>query len=353
MPKERLFFIDFMKAICIIAVVFFHSSFVPISTYQSSAVALNILSAPLRFCVPVLLGISFFLLARSTNENIQPKAIIIRQRIKRLLIPTLFWFGIGIIKLIVQGKSFGEIVNKTIVGEGFTGAYYLLILFQLIPLALILNNHLRRKTTILVALLFQGLIYWVIQSSIKTSSIQSSDLFLLRSIGRPLLIYWFAYVALGIGIYQNFSVFLKLSHKLSKLKKFSLIGGLGVALMIEYVYLIQLLDNRVPPFEYVMYSCLLSVPIVFLCCTSIEAKDFPIWAQQIILLLSKYSLGIFCINGILSQVFLSFGSKWLQSYMFSFPEILAIRILSWGCLLVLSLYSSIMLNKIGMKKVVC
>jgi surface polysaccharide O-acyltransferase-like enzyme len=62
--RDRLFFLDLLKAVAIISVVSFHSIFVPFSTYKDSALALEVIFSPLRFCVPIFLTISFFLFER-------------------------------------------------------------------------------------------------------------------------------------------------------------------------------------------------------------------------------------------------------------------------------------------------
>ena len=65
----RLFPIDVLKAVSIVAVVSFHSIFVYTSTYTSVSYPLDILFAPLKFCVPLLLTISFFLLKRGLEKK--------------------------------------------------------------------------------------------------------------------------------------------------------------------------------------------------------------------------------------------------------------------------------------------
>ena len=74
--SDRLFFLEFLKAISIVSVVSFHAFFVPSSTFIASAGTLETLFAPLRFCVPVFLTISLFLFERTiAKSSTEPKSL--------------------------------------------------------------------------------------------------------------------------------------------------------------------------------------------------------------------------------------------------------------------------------------
>ena len=66
--QSRLFFLDILKAISIVAVVSYHSVFIPRSSYSDSFFWVEALSVPLRFCVPLLLVISFLLTQKSSES---------------------------------------------------------------------------------------------------------------------------------------------------------------------------------------------------------------------------------------------------------------------------------------------
>ncbi|MHC5824369.1 MAG: hypothetical protein ACYT04_53155, partial [Nostoc sp.] len=59
---------------------------------------MDILFAPLRFCVPVFFTISFLLLERSLEKNSTASFYpLFKKRFIRLLTPTLFWGGLAIL----------------------------------------------------------------------------------------------------------------------------------------------------------------------------------------------------------------------------------------------------------------
>jgi peptidoglycan/LPS O-acetylase OafA/YrhL len=91
--KDRIFFLDVLKAISIIAVVLFHASS---NLSESTKYQLDILLSPFRFCVPVLLTISLVLLNRSLEINYEDSNwLIFRKRFVRLLLPLSFWFSVA------------------------------------------------------------------------------------------------------------------------------------------------------------------------------------------------------------------------------------------------------------------
>jgi hypothetical protein len=157
----------------------------------------------------------------------------------------------------------------------------------------------------------------------------------------------------GVALSRNLFQLAALSKKIPVVAKLTLLMILGGMFVAEYRYLYSLTSGAVPPFEYVMFTCIASVPILFLCFASVSETGFLSIAQPSIHLLSKYSLGIFCINGILSQVFLSFGSRFLGTTHFSFFEILAIKLLGWLFLLLISLGLSILIARMNCKALVC
>ncbi|NES84857.1 MAG: acyltransferase [Moorea sp. SIO2B7] len=94
--KERIFPLDLLKAISIIATVSFHGILVLPQSYAALESTLNILFAPLRFCVPVFLTISFFLCENSWQKQGDNTTYAwLKKRLIRLLIPTIFWFLIA------------------------------------------------------------------------------------------------------------------------------------------------------------------------------------------------------------------------------------------------------------------
>ncbi|NES81084.1 MAG: acyltransferase [Moorea sp. SIO1G6] len=351
--KNRFFFIDILKALSITAVVSYHSVFVPYSTYASSALLIDILFAPLRFCVPVFLTISFLLLQRGlTNRPNQSVLVLLNKRLSRLAIPTAFWFSLAAVLKLATGNSPLSISIAVLTGEIFTGAYYLLIMFQLIPIFVLAKHYIDSFKTLMAALLLQIIIFVVIQASLAGIIAPEITTF-LKIFHRIPLFYWFAYIALGAYFYHKLPLIRKKSaHTPAHIKVLLLLLS-GLLMMAEYSWLGKITAGNVPPFEYIMFSCLISVPVAFLCFSCVEAQKFPLLVTQSVTILSRYSLGIFCINGLVSQILLSLGGNFFAEATFDFSEILVIKVLGWFFLLAISLCLSVLLDKIGLKSVVC
>jgi hypothetical protein len=351
--QGRLFILDLLKAMSMVAVVSYHSILVPKSTYADSALLLDTLFAPLRFCVPVLLTISFMLFERGLNNHSnKPTWSLIKKRLIRLAIPTLFWFSLAAGLKLIKGNSPLDLIGEILTGEIFTGSYYLLVMFQFIPIFIWVRGWLNHPNNILTTLLSQGFVFMGIYAVL--CGVFGADIVsILRTINRPLLIYWFVYPALGVYFYKTLSFYIQKSASLSTYVKVLIVFFISSGLIAEYSFLDWLSKGSIPPFDYVMFSCVFSVPAAFLCFGSIQAKELSSFLSKAVILLSKYSLGIFCINGILSQIFLSIGSRWFSAATFSFPEILAIKVIGWVLLLAVSLGLSIGIDRIGGKTVVC
>jgi len=351
-PK-KLFFVDFLKAISITAVVSYHSIFVPIYPDESSYMILDVLFAPLRFCVPVLLTLSFLLsergFAKKPHQSITSS---LRKRLTRLSIPTLFWVIVASSLKLLTGNSLTDIVPQILQGEIFTGFYYLLVIFQLTILFFFIRRLTINKNNLSGLIGLQTIIFLLIQLALYSERYSGVTL-VLRSIDRPLIIYWFIYLILGIFIYRNLNYLSYLSEKTNLPIKLLLISTYAFACFLENGWLFKITEGDIPPFDYVMFSCILSVPVIFICCVNLTEEQFSPRLKNIISLLSKYSLGIFCFNGIISQVFLSFGTKLFSETIFNFPELLIMKLLGWIGLLAISLGLSMLFNRLGLKNVVC
>ncbi|MEM7579616.1 MAG: acyltransferase, partial [Cyanobacteria bacterium P01_A01_bin.80] len=351
--QTRLFIFDLLKALSIVAVVSYHSIFVPQSTYTPHIQTLEILFSPLRFCVPIFLTISFFLLERHLDiYKDQSLKLLLKKRMNRLLIPTCFWFAIAFILKLCNGKSIGSLIPTISQGTIFTGSYYLLIILQLIPLFICCRKWFKKDKNLYTTILLQGLIFLSLYI-LSFAPVGQKYIEFLKIIDRPLIIYWFVYIALGILIYRNFAWIKQKSINLKIYQKLFLILINVTTFMVEYQLILKTHSNSIQPFDYASFSCILSIPTTFLCCSSLTSDFFWKPLNKLIKLLSVYSLGIFCINGIISQIFLSLGDKLISQHSFSLIEILTIKILGWIILLSVSLGLSIILKNLGLKRVVC
>ncbi|MGB3641434.1 MAG: acyltransferase [Rivularia sp. (in: cyanobacteria)] len=350
--KDRLFFLDFLKAISIVAVVSFHAIFLPRSTFITSGGIIETLFAPLRFCVPVFLTISIFLFERKiANSPTEPK-LLFKERFNRLGIPILFWFSIAVGLKLINGNSIVEIIVAIFQGEIFTGAYYFLIVLQLLWNFVLVRDWIIKEKNIVATLIIQAVCLLFVYATISGFFVDAVFKVLVF-LERPLIIYWIAYIALGVYIYQNFDRIERISLSLSKTNKILLLCFTAATMIAEYRVLTLFLTDSLRPFDYAAFSCVLSVPTMFICFASVNEKSLPAPIVKLTKLLSKYSLGIFCINGILAQIFLSIGTKLFSQASFNLTQILGIKIIGWIGLLFLSLLLSIMLKKLGLKKVVC
>jgi hypothetical protein len=278
--------------------------------------------------------------------------LLLKKRLNRLGIPILFWFSIAAGLKIINGNSTIEIIIAILQGEIFTGAYYFLVVLQLMWNFILLRDWLNKQKNIFTTIIIQAVVFLFTYATIS-GLLGDGVLAFLRFMERPFIIYWFVYMALGVYIYQNFAWIEGISRSLSKTNKTLILCFTAATMMIEYYVLTSLLASSLRPFDYAAFSCILSVPAMFICFASINENNLPSPIVQITKLLSKYSLGIFCINGILAQIFLSIGTKLFSQASFSFTQILGIKIIGWIILLTISLLLSILLKRIGLKKVVC
>lgn len=274
MPQSlnRLFCLDLLKAVSITAVVSYHAIFVPRSSYESSLLALDVLSAPLRFCVPVLFTISFLLLERGLAKPSQaPTWKLLRKRLLRLAIPTGAWFGLAIgLKLLKGTIAISELPAYILRGDAYLGAYYLIVLFQFLLIFIWLRQWFRYTVYVLFALLLQGSIFLLAYQASSGMTELQSLLSVLRSLGRSPLIYWFAYAALGVYFYKNWSRLVQISQKISPPIKLMLVLLISLLLMLENYWLFTLTDGKIVPFDYNMFACVISAIVAFLCVASIN-----------------------------------------------------------------------------------
>ncbi|BAY31624.1 hypothetical protein NIES2107_35100 [Nostoc carneum NIES-2107] len=350
--QNRIFSIDLMKAISIVAVVSFHSIFIPRAIYADISLAISLIFSPLRFCVPLFLTISFLLLEKGVLKE-HTRLSLIKKRLQRILIPTIFWFGlVAILKTFTKTPGF-EITVSLLNGEIFTGGYYLLILLQFFTIFLVARVWFNKPYKLTIALVLQVCVYlWIHLIHLRRDNI--SVLSILHNLNRPLFIYWFVYIALGIYFCHNWQSIVKKSVNLSFKYKTIIILIYTMSQYFEsYIQLIVLREN-IPPFDYTMISCIFSVFAFIICLASIQEHQLHPIYRKWISILSTYSLGIFCINGILYQVFLSISTYLLRttSWQLNIVEIIVVKLIGLFLLLGMSLSLSILLDKIGLKALV-
>jgi Acyltransferase family len=348
--KSRLFFLDVLKAICIMAVVSYHAIFVTRTSYVGSLNQLEVLFAPLRFCVPVLFTISFLLTERGMSKQTGPLWPSLRKRLLRLAIPTAFWFGLVVCLKFFRGSSTDELADQVLAGTIFQGAYYLLVLFQYVLVFSWIRGWFQQSRNVLAAVFLQGLVFLFVYILLLSSpgGAGAQVLTMIKSIGRPYFAYWFVYIALGVYFAKHLPQIVDLSRRLPKWKKTLMLLGTALLMLVEYQGLLGATGGSVSPFDYVLVSCVLSVPVAFLCFACVEETHVPAPMARTVSLLANYSLGIFCCNGILSEIFLSVGTHWSAGMTFDLPAILFMKLVGWGFLLTVSLGLSMLLARLGL-----
>lgn len=346
----RLFAIDVLKALSIAAVVSFHSIFLLSSTYAPVDRQLEILFAPLRFCVPVLLTISFFLLERNLENSNQTVYQILKKRLIRLLIPTAFWFSVAaVINKLLWYRNKEQLFTYIRQGTIFPGSYYLLVLFQLFPIFILLYPWFNSRRNLLLTFFFQAIVFLLIYTALVGSL---SIPLVLRDLHRSIFIYWFVYTAIGAYFYKNWSAIVKLSRRIPISFKILLLFSISLMMITECKSLYSVTGKDIAPFEYVMFSCIISVVVFFLCFACVEESQISLPIKKAVKLLSTYSLGIFCINGIIDITLIPIINPLFQEADLNLPKMLAMKLVGWMLLLTLSLWLSRRIDKLGLSVLV-
>jgi Acyltransferase family len=348
---NRIFFIDLLKAISISSVVFYHAVFFPIATYYAVAIPELILVSPLRFCIPVLLTISFFLFERELSKPIvQSNWAICKKRLIRIAIPTGFWFGLATLIHLFKGSSLPEIIQEVLTGTIYLGSYFLLILLQLTPVYILVRSFFKSTRNILIIIFLQVIVFIIIKSfTFYGGAFGKTAIATLASIERPFCIYWFAYMAIGYFLYHRLTALMNLSSSLPTVLKVLMICITAIWIVCEYANLIPNIGSHFYVFEYAFIACIASVFAAFISTASIQEKQLPRIFATLVRFLSKYSLGIFCVNGILSQGFSRLGQRLFDGMTFNFLEVFTARIIGFLILITASLLISICLKRLGLK----
>jgi Acyltransferase family len=357
---SRLVALDVLKALSIVAVISFHAISVPETSYVDSDYIVEVMFAPLRFCVPVFLTISFLLLQRSCDSPIRSStARLLLKRMTRIAIPTCFWFSIAGILIFARGiinsdsiqQTFSLIMSVALKGTIFPGAYYLLILLQLLPIFIYFNQFhwFASIKPLAIAVSLQIFVFIGIHFLLRDGS-NPGIIETIKQAGRVPFLYWFVYGALGSYFYYNWSKLKQLSLSVATRFKILFLGLTALLMILEYSWLYADSGHQVRPFEYATVSGILSAFVLFFCVLSIEEKNLPTLVLKGVKLLSTYSLGIFCINGFLSNALHGISSVIFRTVTsFTLLEILTIKLVGWAVLIGLSLVISIGLDKVGLR----
>ncbi|WP_460911821.1 acyltransferase family protein [Spirosoma areae] len=308
---QRSMSADILKAISIVGVVFIHGAFlIPFSPSYLDGV-----SALFRFCVPVFIILWAYFAEKSILKHNNPYPYLFT-RFYRLLIPFAFWSTVYlVITANVFSLSFAKIITKHWSGYGWSGQYYFIILFQLIPLFVLIRRISHRfinipGTVIILSILFYGIVSY---SPLFTINI-------VNKLGHRPFIYWLPYVFIGI-LYANRSTIKQVSVPL-------LVGTLAPILIpLEFFVFYPHVRTSSPylsPGVFIAAS-LLWAAVMSQTGNSILSK---LWLSNLVTILGRNTLGIFCLNPLVI-IALSPITNYSNSYL-----------QFWGCSVFMPLFST-------------
>lgn len=332
---EREYSIDFLKAFSLFGVVYIHGGFLLSS--KEAFFSANYF----RFGVPVFIVISFYLAEKIFNSK-KYSGFNLYNRIKRLCLPFIIWSLMYFsIFFNYQNYNLKNIITKHFLGYGWSGQYFFLILIQLTILFYFIKTYKKRirKLELILSFFLTILIYIIYHS------FSSHKVFYLFD--KRFFLYWIYYLLLGIWSANNKAFFDRIINQ-NSIKNFiatSIIFLIPLLLIIDEKYLHNSDAN-----PYLSVSTLVASSIVFLSGFAISINNK---LKNILSLIGKYSLGIFCLNPLVIYLFKlikeksNFSVTNLSELSIIYPFISTVIIFT-TCL-----FLSISLSKMGLKKLVC
>ncbi len=158
-----------------------------------------------------------------------------------------------------------------------------------------LHPLLNHRQNLLITFIFSGIAFLLIYIIIVGAF---GKLFpLVLGIHRPLVIYRLVYMAIRPYFYKNWLAIVKVSQRIPMSVKILLLFSISLIMISESSSVQSFTGKEIAPYEYVMFSCIMSVVALFLCFASIERSYL---SQPLKKRLNYYQpIGwVFCINGI-------------------------------------------------------
>lgn len=310
---------DLLKAISIIGVVFIHACFL----LPDTPACRDWISASCHFSVPLFILLWAYFAEKGRLKRLNSYSYF-RARFYRLLIPFGFWSAIYFLIADDFGTlSFSKVITKHWLGYGWQGQYYFILLFQLLPLFLIISriNQLLQKYSTLLLVASVGFYSVVAYSSWNTIT-------WLGQLGDRPFFYWLPYVFFGI-IYARRGAAAWLPVPLWV--------GLSAPLLIP------LEEYYLHPRDLALSSFMIpSVFIVVLLLVhAIMSKTFyysrlKTWQRLVIATLARNTLGIFCLNPLVIIALTPLYRR-ISSAPYTFSLTVVITCVSTGVIIALSL----------------
>lgn len=271
---NRHFAPDLLKAIAAIGVVYIHGAII----FGTTSIFQKSIEYLFKFAVPCFLIIwAYFYEISYSKRKGKERIKYTISKFKHLLYIYLIW-GTIYFFLTVDWNTITsiKIITKHFLGYGWSGQYFLLILFQLFILFPILRILYEYKIIKLIILIFTILLYVV--WSYFYGYIPS----FITKIGDKLFIFWIPYIFLAISLARN------------KLKKIDLFYSLFVILIPLEFYLIKNIDSG---FESrITLSVFLASTLLSIAIFKNNLDFIPIKLKSQITLIAKNSFPIYLIN---------------------------------------------------------
>jgi len=271
--KERFIWVDIAKAISIFGVVYIHTEALEISSIDSGSY--------FRFGVPIFIIVSFFLSERYLQtQNNYSKKNFLQKRLFRLAIPYVVWstvYAIGQFYLGIKSTiDFGLVF-------AWQGQYFFVVLIQLT----IIYPWIR------LAQIDKKIIFLFLVMTITFLYLPSNYLgvkipFIFS--GQAPFFYWCFYQLLAIYLARNTKKIADLLNSIPSFLIMLIVVFLPLIIVAEDFYIKS-------QFAYLRVSVLLisSVLTILFVRLNLHIKPLDIGINM----LSKYSLGIFCLNPII------------------------------------------------------
>lgn len=295
--SKRYSWIDIVKAIGIFGVVYIHAP--EAFLYEIPGSTLLLPTIYFRFAVPLFIIISFFLAERLRIER--SLSISTRQfwkkRLPRLLVPYILWsiFYYAYELYRRYPKPFQLSFTDT-----WAGQYYLFILLQLTLLAPFL--HRLKLTPNRLAIAGLATLFF---TYIPFAYFSISKIHFISNYNPSYFFYWLFYVLFAWYVAREYEA---IQEKINKIKvsiRLGLLFSIPLLFIVEN-WLIERLkwifDGDTDP--YLRLTTLLVSPLIFLLSIDLnlvlEKIKIPKFIKQVtdraIALLSKWTLGIYCLN---------------------------------------------------------
>jgi surface polysaccharide O-acyltransferase-like enzyme len=182
----RMWGIDAARVLAAVVVVFIHSASGPLTGVGPPAVIVSIREA-LRWAVPFFLATSCYFLMRALRRSPQP-AVVLRDRIRRLLPPLLAWSSVYLVAKTVLASVTGDDAGLRYVVDDPTrllalgGAgvqlYYLPMLMVFVPVGWFVHTVTRRARWTSIALSIASIVLaWWATHSHNSYNISSATAF--------------------------------------------------------------------------------------------------------------------------------------------------------------------------------